>query len=653
MRLPKEVAKLVEITNEDIDCIETILFPNGSTFNESHRTVIKNLETVDIKACPGSGKTTSLIAKLLILEKKLPLENNRGICVLTHTNVGVNEIKNRSSQQEGSKLFQYPNHISTIQVFVNKYLAIPSYKHFFLGNVYSIDVDTYLENFKKLFYKIPRGYRQNIERKFPLEDLLQKLVFEYEEDGIIYLGAKKLEDVYSETTPTFQYLKDLKKGLLEKGILSYRDAYVMAFKFIKEFPEIRDVISARFKFLFMDEMQDTSPIQMKLLNQVFDINKVIIQRIGDTNQAIFESPNEESSWKPDKRSLSLTESKRLSSAIAKCIDNVSVDPQRITGNEAIQNIEPTIIVLNDNNIEKVLPTFAELIIENNLLQKDRKVFKAIGRVGKIHKEGQITLPSYYPSFNKGNSKNIRVSYSSLQEYIDAINRIENPDVNEYRRLIINCLLHALRIEDIKKDNKWFSEKALLQTLAEKNEQIVINLNRLIAKWVVNAKNGQQIHDEIAGFITSKFVPYIKGSKQVTKDLRDFCAISKKSVDNENEIEEIEQINTFIHVASNGKDEVKINLDTVYNVKGETHTATLYLETFYKKYDLFYLMDYLKQNHTAPKGKEKINALCVTYVGLTRPTHLLCLAMRQETLDGNEEDLKKAGWNIVNIKDKKG
>lgn len=72
MRLPKEVAKLVEITNEDIDCIETILFPNGSTFNESHRTVIKNLETVDIKACPGSGKTTSLIAKLLILEEKLP-----------------------------------------------------------------------------------------------------------------------------------------------------------------------------------------------------------------------------------------------------------------------------------------------------------------------------------------------------------------------------------------------------------------------------------------------------------------------------------------------------------------------------------------------------------------------------------------------------
>lgn len=403
----------------------------------------------------------------------------------------------------------------------------------------------------------------------------------------------------------------------------------------------------------MDEMQDTSPIQMKLLNHVFDNNQVTIQQIGDTNQAIFESSSEKSSWKPDKRSLSLTESKRFSPVIAKCIDKVCVDPLSVTGNEAIPHIQPTIIVFNDNNIEKVLPSFAELIIEKNLLQNDRKVFKAVGRVGKIHKEGEITLPSYYPSFNKRNTKSIRVSYSSLQEYVDAINLIENPDVNEYRRLLINCLLHALRIEDINKYNKWVTEKALLQTLAEKNEQIVINLNRLIAKWVLKAKNGQQIQDEIAEFITSKFVPFIKGSKQVTKALCDFCAITKKSVDNDNKNEVTEQMNTFIHAASKGKDEVKINLDTVYNVKGETHTATLYLETFYKKYDLFYLMDYLKQSHTRPKGKEMINALCVTYVGLTRPTHLLCLAMRQETLSGNEEDLKKAGWNIVNIKDKEG
>ncbi|MBM7652991.1 UvrD-helicase domain-containing protein [Neobacillus cucumis] len=640
---------MIEITNEDIDAIETILFPNGSTFNESHRKVIKNLDTVDIKACPGSGKTTSLIAKLLIFEKKLPLENNRGICVLTHTNVGVNEIKRRSSQQEGGRLFQYPNHISTIQVFVNKYLAIPAYKHFFLDNVYSIDMDTYIENFKKLFYKISRGYRQNIERKFPVEDLWQKLVFDFEDDGTIYLGAKKLEDVYSNTTPTYQYLKDLKKGLLEKGILSFRDAYVMAFKFIKEYPEIRDLISARFKFLFIDEMQDTSPIQMKLLNEVFDKSQVTIQRIGDTNQAIFESSSEELSWKPEKRSLSLTESKRFSAAIAKCIDKICIEPQGVTGNNTIPIIEPTIIVFNDHNIEKVLPTFAELIIENNLHQNDRNVFKAVGRVSKPHPEGKITLPSYYPTFNKRNSKSVRFSYSSLQEYIDAINQIEDHNVNEYRRLLINCMLHALRIEEIRKDDKWYSEKALLQTLTEKNEQIAINLNRLIAKWVLNAKNGQPIHNEIAEFLTSKFVPLIKGSKQVTKELKDFCTITKNSVDNAVETEETEQKNSYFHAVKSGS-ELKINLDTVYNVKGETHTATLYLETFYKKYDLSNLMDYLKQNHTFPKGKEKINALCVAYVGLTRPSHLLCLSMRQETIDGNEEDLKKAGWNLLYIKD---
>ncbi|MGG4471201.1 UvrD-helicase domain-containing protein [Paenibacillus alvei] len=639
---------MIEITDEDINIIEKFLLPDGNSFNENHRTVIKNLESVDIKACPGSGKTTSLIAKLLILEKKLPFKNNRGICVLTHTNVGVNEIINNSSQKEGNRLFQYPNHISTIQVFVNKYLAIPSYKQFFNGNVYSIDMETYIETFNKLLFKIPRGYRQNIERKFSLDDLWQKLVFDFEDDKLIYLGSKKLEDVYSKTTPTYQYLKELKAALLEKGILSYRDAYVMAFKFLREFPEISDVISARFKFLFMDEMQDTSPMQMKLLNQIFDKNLVKTQRIGDTNQAIFESSSEELSWKPDKMSLSLNESKRFSTAIAKCLDKTCVEPQSVKGNKTIPNIDPTIIVFNEKNIEKVLPTFSELIIKNNLHQNNRKIFKAVGRVGKPHLEDKITLPSYYPSYNKSSKKSLRKHYSTLYEYILGINQIENSNVSEYRKLLINSFLHAMRIENIMNGDKWYSEKLLLQVLAEKSEQLVVNLNKKITIWILNSKNGKPIHNEVAEFITRKFIPYLKGSRQVTKELNDFCTL-KTIKENKDDTIDSELINTYTHsFIGNGEDEVKINLDTVYNVKGETHTATLYLETFYKKYDLLNLIDYLKKIYTKPKGKEKINALCVAYVGLSRPTHLLCLAMRQETINGNEDGLIKAGWKIQYI-----
>ena len=56
----------------------------------------------------------------------MPLENNRGICVLTHTNVAIDKIK-LEAETYASKLFSYPNHFGTIQSFVDKYLAIPWY----------------------------------------------------------------------------------------------------------------------------------------------------------------------------------------------------------------------------------------------------------------------------------------------------------------------------------------------------------------------------------------------------------------------------------------------------------------------------------------------------------------------------------------------
>ena len=80
----KSIFKDLIITDEDINWVESILF--GVKFDEGRRNIIKNLDSIDIQACPGSGKTTVLVAKLAILAKKWSYQN-RGICVLSHTNV--------------------------------------------------------------------------------------------------------------------------------------------------------------------------------------------------------------------------------------------------------------------------------------------------------------------------------------------------------------------------------------------------------------------------------------------------------------------------------------------------------------------------------------------------------------------------------------
>ena len=82
-----------EISNQEIESTEKLLLPENAHFQEDARKVIRCWHSTDVSACPGSGKTTVLLAKLKILADRMPLENGAGICVLSHTNVAVEEIK--------------------------------------------------------------------------------------------------------------------------------------------------------------------------------------------------------------------------------------------------------------------------------------------------------------------------------------------------------------------------------------------------------------------------------------------------------------------------------------------------------------------------------------------------------------------------------
>ena len=66
----------IDITENDIEYAEKKLWAEGQHFDDERRAFIKNLQVIDLQAVPGSGKTTALLAKLLILERKLPFANN-------------------------------------------------------------------------------------------------------------------------------------------------------------------------------------------------------------------------------------------------------------------------------------------------------------------------------------------------------------------------------------------------------------------------------------------------------------------------------------------------------------------------------------------------------------------------------------------------
>lgn len=71
----------IDITDEDIKWAESIL--PGISFDDCRKEILKNLESVDIHACPGSGKTTLLVAKLAILAK-MDIFQQRNMCVISY-----------------------------------------------------------------------------------------------------------------------------------------------------------------------------------------------------------------------------------------------------------------------------------------------------------------------------------------------------------------------------------------------------------------------------------------------------------------------------------------------------------------------------------------------------------------------------------------
>jgi DNA helicase II / ATP-dependent DNA helicase PcrA len=76
--------------------------------------------------------------------------------------------------------------------------------------------------------------------------------------------------------------------------------------------------------------------------------------------------------------------------------------------------------------------------------------------------------------------------------------------------------------------------------------------------------------------------------------------------------------------------VDIRVGSIHSVKGETHTGTLVMETFWYGHSLEALLPWLSGDEsggTAAVQRQQLRPK-IHYVAMTRPTHLLCLAMKR-------------------------
>lgn len=661
-----EIVELKDINDKDIDRVERILLPPHERFDEERRRVIKYLETKDIKACPGSGKTTALIAKLFLLAERMPFKDGRGICVLTHTNVAIDEIRKRLGSK-CDELFKYPNHFGTIQSFVDKFLAIPGYMQITGKRPVWIDNDLYEYRANKFNYEnlkdFPKEVSNNAKKWIHQNGISNIRISYYNKNKLINLktGKEILSDANHQSI--FKWIKKFKNKILEYyGIITFEEAYMLANRYLSMNPNLKYSFSWRFKYVFIDEMQDTRSHQNRLINEVFD-KSVVIQKIGDPYQAIYdESETEDCVWGTEDP-LEISNSRRFGHEIAGRLRTICIENyKKLSGNEAVESVPPHLILFDDNTIGNVLKHFAKLIHENDLNKVKagdiKRPFKAVGWVGKRkEKKDQLTLNSYFTynadSSYKGKKNHFKKMSSYLRKQPAEI--IEKNGAKVYREAVLNVFVRILDISGKKNQignkNIAFTLISMVKYLIDNHEEKYFEFIQKVAIWILDIHNSndnsslEKTWKSVLDYVKDIFIHFWEIT--LSKDLEEFIELDEPQI-TENYFN---TCNVYVDKSTN----IEIEVGTIHSVKGETHKATLYLETFYYGHDLKKIINFIQGKYDEKlrdKYKNISRALKMAYVGMSRPTHLLCLGMQKKDVTEHikELDIKKNlnGWIIEDL-----
>lgn len=671
-----------------------ILFINGNRFDIEERIpFIKSLNSCDLLAVPGSGKTTALLAKLYCISKHLPFNDGSGILVLSHTNAAVDEIEN-NLKKHCPDLFSYPNFVGTIQSFVNKFLANPACQIKYGTYIAINDNDIFEREADRFFCSLPW---KKTEPKGLKNKLLGKLNIGREDIGFdekveniknflrnFELNIIDRKVIYNESTfyayngksqVNYLELEGWRGSLFNKGILNYKDSFSLGEWFLVNYPEIKTLLRKRFKFVFIDEMQDLEKFQIDIIDKIFydESSPSIMQRIGDVNQSIYSSGKKvkvEAEWNP-RNQMYLKGSNRLTNEIASVVNSFTLDRQAdeegnprfvVNGLRTTDNIiKPHMILFNYDSIGRLEETFRELI-SNYSLQKTREgqkySFKIIGWNAKWDNNedhaGKLRLENIFESFKKEEKSN-RETYNSLSKYLQLFNH-EKLTLEAARKALLNAIIHVLRLEGKtfqasirgKEVSRYYSKDELIKYIKnpENNCDYEFFKKFIYAcsyKLMVK-REYELVYNKLKEFVINKFKNWF--NLTITQETVSFLGDQFESIIVYG-ISETPEV-----TADNG---INIEIGTVHSAKGQTHCATMYVETSYHEYETqkARIKESIKKeehgfvltNDDHKRGKQ---ALKMMYVGFSRPTHLLCFAALKENIGNDFQPYILAGWEIVDL-----
>ena len=617
----------------DFTPIEKLLLPNGCCFANDARNVINSWNSNDILACPGSGKTTVLIAKLKLIADKSPLKDGRGVCVLSHTNVAVSELKAKLGKS-AERLLSYPNFVGTIQTFVDQYITFPFLRQFANTSIQVVSDEDYANHLHSLICKTDSKLKWFIDQQYNAfgvkryDSVVKFMANIYTDDeGGIHLSGVNRVLAGKSTNSAISYARAIQRLLSEEGLIRYNDTYRYTLLALKKYgSSLRTLLSRRFQYVFVDEYQDCSTLQRNVLDALFSGTETIFQKIGDVDQAIYNSTNDNTPvWQVEDSYMSIAHSNRYSQEIADVLSVLRTNQETIISSRGVQRIKPTLFVYDSSSRLRVIPTFIQEI-QSNGLAKPEGIYKAVGMFENV---SGLKISDYWPTFQK------KVNQQSIVHFPDYISEISSALANgslslseRWIRKLLSKVLHYVGIKD--EAEKEYGSISIKRYISNSFPQIyqssILSLSQIHDfSYSAVEKKVKEIFASLLGDGWLEIIP-----DSFMQPVREPQVASEDS-----------------HILYD-ESSISIVFDTVYGVKGETHDATLYLETETKKSsDIRRILPLLERKITQCKNELQEKSRRCIYVGFSRPKYLLCLAISEKTYVGHETAF--SSWKIVDLR----
>lgn len=242
---------------------------------DEQREAVREDGNLLLTACPGSGKTRTLIAKA-VREIEGLRGSPRRVCCITYTNSAAQEIEQRAAleMQEGDALHLS---VSTIHAFCLQEILRPHgwLLPDFRGASRVLTRDN--PDFEEIANYAARRVTTN-ELRFQDYDAFESL----NRNAAGKLIGSAVENPIVARAAPFFWDRCVELGYLDFSLIIYR-SYLL----LRDHPRIARTLCSKFAWFLIDEFQDTTELQIEILRRLFDVGNSRFFLVGDLAQSIY------------------------------------------------------------------------------------------------------------------------------------------------------------------------------------------------------------------------------------------------------------------------------------------------------------------------------------------------------------------------------